>query len=72
MGASGISFWELLILLVIVLLLFGGKRLGSLGEDLGKAIKGFRNAMSDTKPEPPPTEAKPVQPLPPPSDKGHA
>lgn len=38
---------QLLILLVIVLLLFGGNRLRNLGGDLGGAIKGFKKAMSD-------------------------
>jgi sec-independent protein translocase protein TatA len=47
MGFGGISIWQLLIILVIVLLLFGTKRLRSLGSDLGNAIKGFRGAMSD-------------------------
>ena len=47
MGLGGISIWQLLIILVIVLLLFGTKRLRSLGSDLGNAIKGFRGAMSD-------------------------
>ena len=45
MGASGIGFSELLVILVIVVLLFGTRRLGSLGSDLGTAIQGFRNAM---------------------------
>jgi sec-independent protein translocase protein TatA len=44
---GGISIWQLLIILVIVLLLFGTKRLKSLGSDLGNAVKGFRSAMSD-------------------------
>lgn len=43
----GISIWQLLIVLVIVLLLFGTKRLRNLGGDLGGAIKGFKKAMSD-------------------------
>jgi sec-independent protein translocase protein TatA len=47
MGMGGISIWQLLIILVIVLLLFGTKRLKNLGSDLGGAIKGFRSAMSD-------------------------
>ena len=47
MGLGGISIWQLLIILVIVLLLFGTKRLRSLGSDLGGAIKGFRSAMKD-------------------------
>ena len=46
MGFSGISIWQLLIVLVIVLLLFGTKRLRNLGSDLGNAVKGFRGAMS--------------------------
>lgn len=44
---SGISIWQLLILLVIVLLVFGSKRLRNLGPDLGSALKGFRSAMKD-------------------------
>lgn len=44
---SGISVWQLLILLVIVILVFGSKRIRSLGSDLGSALKGFRSAMGD-------------------------
>ncbi|ACR14343.1 Sec-independent protein translocase subunit TatA [Teredinibacter turnerae] len=47
MGLGGISIWQLLIILVIVLLLFGTKRLRGLGGDLGGAIKGFKSAMSE-------------------------
>jgi len=47
MGFGGISIWQLLILLAIVLLLFGTKRLRNLGGDLGSAIKGFRSAMKE-------------------------
>ena len=47
MGISGIGIWQLLIILAIVMLLFGSKRLGSLGSDLGTVIKGFRNNVSD-------------------------
>jgi sec-independent protein translocase protein TatA len=43
----GISIWQLLIILVIVVVLFGTKRLGTIGSDLGKAIKGFKNAMHE-------------------------
>jgi len=42
----GPSIWQLLIVLVIVLLLFGTKRMRHLGSDLGTAIKGFRKAMN--------------------------
>ena len=47
MGFGGISIWQLLIILVIVLLLFGTKRLRNLGGDLGNAVKGFKKAMTD-------------------------
>lgn len=43
----GVSPWQLLILLVIVVLLFGTKRLRSLGSDLGNAVKGFKKSMGD-------------------------
>ena len=49
---GGISIWQLLIVVVIVVLLFGTKKLSSLGSDLGASIKGFKKAMSDDdKPE---------------------
>ena len=44
---SNISAVQLLIVLVIVLAIFGTKRLRSLGSDLGSAVKGFRSAVSD-------------------------
>ena len=43
----GISIWQLLIILAIVLLLFGAKRLRNVGSDLGSAVKGFKNAMNE-------------------------
>ncbi len=43
----GISVWQLLIILLIVLLLFGAKRLRNVGGDLGSAVKGFKSAMKD-------------------------
>lgn len=43
----GISIWQLLIILAIVLVLFGAKRLRNVGSDLGGAIKGFKKAMSE-------------------------
>lgn len=45
MGLGGISIWQLLIILLIVVMLFGTKRLRDVGEDLGKAVKGFRKAL---------------------------
>jgi sec-independent protein translocase protein TatA len=47
MGLGGISIWQLLIVLAIVIMLFGTKRLRTLGSDLGSAVKGFRKSMSD-------------------------
>lgn len=47
MGFGGISLWQLLVILVIVILLFGTKRLKNLGSDLGSAIKGFKNSVAD-------------------------
>lgn len=47
MGASGISIWQLLIVLLIVVLVFGTKRLKSLGGDMGGAIKSFRKGMTE-------------------------
>jgi sec-independent protein translocase protein TatA len=43
----GISVWQLLIILAIVLVLFGAKRLRNVGSDLGGAIKGFRQSMRE-------------------------
>ena len=44
---AGISIWQLLIILAILILLFGTKRLRGVGSDIGSAIKGFRKAVSD-------------------------
>jgi sec-independent protein translocase protein TatA len=54
MGAWGIGHW--IVVLVIVLLIFGTKRLGSVGKDLGDAVKGFKKGMQD--------DDKPPQQLP--------
>ncbi len=40
--------FELIIILIIVLLIFGGKRLKNIGGDLGGAIKGFKKSMKDS------------------------
>ena len=47
MGISGISVWQLAIIALIVIMLFGSRRLGALGGDLGTAIKGFRQSIKD-------------------------
>lgn len=45
MGIGGISIWQLLFILIIVLLVFGTKKLRNVGGDLGGAIRGFKDAM---------------------------
>lgn len=52
MGLGGISIWQLAIVLVIVVLIFGTKRLKSIGSDLGGAMKGFKRAMDDEHKDP--------------------
>lgn len=47
----GVSVTQLTILLAIVILLFGTRRLRSIGSDLGSAISGFRNAVREEEPE---------------------
>jgi len=47
MGFGGISIWQLVIVLGIIILLFGTKKLRNLGGDVGSAVKGFKKAMSD-------------------------
>ena len=46
--------WQLLIVLLIVVVIFGTKRLRGIGTDLGGAVKGFRKAMADAETEPEP------------------
>jgi sec-independent protein translocase protein TatA len=61
MGLGGIGIGQLLIVLLIVVLIFGTKRLKTIGSDLGGALKGFRRAMGndDDKPPKEPTEPSP-------------
>lgn len=47
MGLGGISIWQMLIVLAIVILLFGTKRIRQLGQDMGGMISGFRNAARE-------------------------
>ena len=74
---GGISGWQLLILLLIVLLVFGTKRLRTIGSDLGSAVKGFRDGMGE-KPddeEPEQLQADPAEQeaaTPPPSESDPA
>lgn len=51
---GGIGIWQLVIVLLIVFLLFGTKRLKGLGSDVGEAIQGFRKSMGSSNDEPAP------------------
>lgn len=53
---GGFSLWHWLIVLVIVVLIFGTKRLKNVGQDLGEAVKGFKKGIND--------DAKPTEQLP--------
>ncbi|HEX7635516.1 MAG TPA: Sec-independent protein translocase subunit TatA [Noviherbaspirillum sp.] len=46
------SIWHWLIVLVIVMLVFGTKKLGNIGSDLGKAVKGFKDGMKSEEEKP--------------------
>lgn len=49
------KFWELLVVLAIVVLLFGPGRLAGFGGAVGKAVRGFRDAMRSEEPQPRPS-----------------
>lgn len=52
MGLGGISIWQLLIVLLIIVLIFGTKKLKGLGEDLGGAVRGFKKGLGEADEEP--------------------
>jgi sec-independent protein translocase protein TatA len=47
MGFGGIGMWQLMVILVIVIMVFGTKKLRNMGGDVGSAIKGFKKAMGN-------------------------
>lgn len=47
MGIGNLSFWEILVILLVVLLLFGAKRLPEMGQSLGKGIREFKRSLTD-------------------------
>ena len=47
----GLSPWQMIILLIVILLVFGTKKLRNAGSDLGAAVKGFKKAMQDDEPK---------------------
>ncbi len=54
---GSMSIWHWLIVLVVVMLVFGTKKLGNIGSDLGKAVKGFKDGVKGSE-----EEGKPAQP----------
>ncbi len=65
---GSMSIWHWLIVLVVVMLVFGTKKLGNIGSDLGKAVKGFKDGVKTDE-----DKDAPAAPTPPPSqvtDKG--
>ena len=55
------SIWHWLIVLVIVLLIFGTKKLRNVGQDLGGAVKGFKDGMKDATATAKPADAAPAE-----------
>ena len=56
---GGLSIWHWLIVLLVVVLIFGTKKLRNIGQDLGGAVKGFKEGMKGAETEPPVTPAEP-------------
>ena len=67
---GSLSIWHWLIVLIIILLIFGTKKLRNLGSDLGGAVKGFKDGMRDATAEDKPAEGTPAAP-PPQVNAGH-
>lgn len=61
---GSMSIWHWLIVLVVVMLVFGTKKLGNIGGDLGKAVKGFKDGVKgeEEKPATPATAANAATP----------
>ena len=57
----GLGMTELIVILAIVLLIFGPKRLKNIGSDLGNAIKGFRTAVTEDDEKPQQTEERVIE-----------
>ena len=61
MGFAGLSIGHILVVLLVVILVFGTKKLGTIGSDLGEAIKGFRKAMASSDELPPAADSRTPQ-----------
>jgi sec-independent protein translocase protein TatA len=58
---GSMSIWHWLIVLVVVMLIFGTKKLGNMGSDLGKAVKGFKDGVKGEEEKAAEREAQPPQ-----------
>ena len=58
---GGLSIWHWVIVLVVVVLLFGTKKLGNVGSDIGKAVKGFKDGVKGDEEKAAEAEAARVQ-----------
>jgi len=67
MGLGGMSIGSLILIFLVVLLVFGTKRLRNVGEDIGAAVKSFRKGLQDTEQESAPTDTD-VEPKDKPAD----
>ena len=47
MGIGGISLWQILIILLVIVVLFGGKKIRNMCSDLGEGLKGFKKAINE-------------------------
>lgn len=61
MGSTSWIHW--VILLVVVILIFGTKKLGNMGSDIGKAVKGFKDGVKGSEDDKPATPAAPTTPV---------
>jgi sec-independent protein translocase protein TatA len=59
---GSMSIWHWLIVLVVVMLIFGTKKLSNMGSDLGKAVKGFKDGVKGDEDKDNPAAATTVQP----------
>ena len=56
---GGLSIWHWMIVLLVVVLIFGTKKLRNIGQDLGGAVKGFKEGVKGAEGEAPPAAAEP-------------
>ena len=67
---GGLSIWHWLIVLLVVVLIFGTKKLRNIGQDLGGAVKGFKEGMKTSESETPDATSTPPPSEPPKEIKG--